>query len=60
MSESRTYTVTETAERLGIPRSTLYDQIRRDAVPHLRPIRIGTRTVFPRAHIDALLEGEAA
>lgn len=59
MSTSRTYTVTETAQRLGVPRSTLYDQIRRGTVPHLRPIRIGARTVFPRAHIDALLE-EAA
>lgn len=60
MSTPRTYTVPEVAELLGIKLSTLYQQVREGRAGHLRPIRVGTVTRFPRTHIDRLLEGEAA
>lgn len=50
----RAYTVAEVSEISGIPKQTLYGQIREGRCPELRPVRCGTRTVFPKAHIDKL------
>ena len=59
MTGSRTYTLREVADILGVPYSTLAQQVREGKADHLRPIRVGTRTVFPRIHIDHLTEGAA-
>lgn len=47
-----TYTVAETAAKLGISRSALYELARQDKIPHLR---LGGRIVFVRIVIDKLL-----
>ena len=60
MTTPLTYTVTEVADLLGVARSTLYEQVARGRADDLRPIRVGRTTRFPRAHIDRLLEGDAA
>ena len=54
--EPKAYTLTETAELLGMSKSTLYSYARQGKIDHLRPIRLGTKTFFPRKHIDSLLE----
>ena len=59
MTGSRTYTLREVATILGVPYSTLAEQARTGRADHLRPIRVGTRTVFPRTHIDHLTQGAA-
>nr|DAP66111.1 MAG TPA: helix-turn-helix domain protein [Caudoviricetes sp.] len=56
----RAYTVAEVSEISGIPKQTLYGQVREGRCPELRPVRCGTRTVFPKAHIDRLFGVEAA
>lgn len=48
------YSVAEVAGISGIPKTTLYRQVREGRCPELRPARCGTRTVFPRSHIDKL------
>ena len=57
--KARTYSVRETAARLGIGKSTLYEHVKAGTVPHLNPIRVGTATRFPKATIDGLLGGAA-
>jgi excisionase family DNA binding protein len=52
MSERRTYTVEEAAERLGISRSAAYDAVHAGTIPALR---FGRRIVVPRAALDRLL-----
>lgn len=54
MSERLAYTVTETADALGIGRTVAYDLIRRGELPH---IRIGRSIRIPRASLDAWLQG---
>lgn len=54
MAISRAYTVSEVSDISGIPKTTLYQQAREGRCPELRPIRCGSRTVFPRSHIDKL------
>ena len=47
-----TYNVAETAAKLGISRSALYELARQDKIPHLR---LGGRIVFARVVIDKWL-----
>lgn len=51
---SATYSVPETAALLGFATSTLYQQVREGRADHLKPIRLGTKTRFPKSHIDRL------
>lgn len=48
------YTLAEVSAITGIPKSTLYDQVREGRCPDLKPIRSGNRTIFPRHHINRL------
>jgi excisionase family DNA binding protein len=50
--QRRTYTVDETAELLGISRSTAYECVRRGEIPS---VRFGKRIVVLREVIDRLL-----
>ena len=54
MQSTRTYSVPETAQLIGVSKSALYDWVKTGKAEHLHPITIGTRTVFPRTVIDAL------
>lgn len=47
-----TYTVTETAEVLGISRSLAYELVRTGQLPHLR---LGGRIVVPRVALQQLI-----
>lgn len=58
--DRRTYTARETADLLGIGHTTLCRHVKTGGADHLKPIVVGTTIRFPRAHIDSLLEGEAA
>lgn len=51
---TRFYTVSETAGILDIPESTLYQRAREGRCKELHPVRVGTSTRFPKAHIDRL------
>ena len=51
---SKTLTVEEAAEQLGIGRNAAYEAIREDRFP-VRVIRIGFRNLIPKADLDALL-----
>ena len=53
----RTFTVEETAELLGISRSTAYECVRTGEIPSLR---FRSRIVVPAQAIDALLTPDAA
>ena len=52
MSTKLTYTVTETAELLGISRSSAYECVRRGEIPSLT---LGRRVVVPRRALETLL-----
>ena len=52
----RTYTVTETAEILGISRSSAYEAVRRGEIPS---ITVGHRIVVARTVVDRLIDGDA-
>lgn len=54
MTDRLAYTVTETAQALGIGRTVAYDLIRRGEIPH---VRIGRSIRIPRASLDAWLQG---
>lgn len=54
MIDRLAYTVTETAQALGIGRTVAYDLIRRGEIPH---VRIGRSIRIPRASLDAWLQG---
>lgn len=61
MNPKKFYTTPEAAEILGVSRSALYQQSREGRLPEqLGAVRIGTRTVFPKAALDRLAEGGAA
>ena len=60
MKHSRTYSVPETAQLIGISKSALYEWVKTGKVEHLHPITIGKRTVFPRTIIDQLTHPEDA
>ena len=53
---AETYTLREAALRLGIAESTLRGAVREEALP-LQVLRIGDRTLIPKAQLDALLGG---
>ncbi len=55
MSTKLTYTVTETAELLGISRSSAYECVRRGEIPSLT---LGRRVVIPRRALESLLAVE--
>ncbi|AKF28227.1 hypothetical protein YH66_12065 [[Brevibacterium] flavum] len=59
MSESKTYTVKEAAEVLGVGESTLYDQLIKGKLDDLKPFRIGGWRI-PRRTVDAKANGLAA
>lgn len=44
MATAFAYTVSEVSELSGIPKSTLYEQVREGRCSELRPIRCGTTT----------------
>lgn len=54
--ERLTLTVEETAEALGISRSTAYEAVRRGELP---TIRIGRRYVVPRLALERMLSQAA-
>ena len=60
MKHSRTYSVPETAQLIGISKSALYEWVKTGKAGHLHPITIGNRTVFPRTIIDQLTQPEDA
>ena len=61
--ERRTLTIEETAEVLGVGRSTLYDRLHGEEIRlgsrTLKVIRIGARVVVPVAQLEDVL-GERA
>ena len=58
--QTRTYSVAETAEILGVSARSLYRHVANGTVAHLKPITVGDRVVFPRRVIDALTEPAGA
>lgn len=52
MSKRRVYTIEETAELLGVGRSTAYDAARRGELP---VVRLGRRILVPREALHQLL-----
>lgn len=60
MQSTKTYTVPETSAILGVPQSTLYEQVREGRAGHLHPIRVGRTTRFPKNIIDSLAAPEVA
>lgn len=57
----RTYSAAETAEIIGISKSTICKWVRDGKADQLAPIKVGHALRFPRAVIDRLappLEGE--
>ncbi len=53
---AETHTLREAALRLGVAESTLRGAVREGVLP-LQVLRIGDRTLIPRAQLDALLGG---
>ena len=51
---SKTLTVEQAAEQLGIGRNAAYEAIREERFP-VRVIRIGFRYLIPKAELEALL-----
>ena len=54
MTTSRTYSAQETADILGISKSTICKWAREGKAQQLAPIKLGTAIRFPRAVIDQL------
>lgn len=52
-----TLTVSETAELLGISRSTAYEYVRTGELPS---VILGRRVLIPRHRLQRLLDGEVA
>jgi len=52
-----TVSLPELSRLTGIPRSTIYDLARRDALPTGKVIRFGRRIVVPRFQVERLLSG---
>lgn len=57
--KARTYSAAETAQILGIGKSTLHDHVRAGTANHLHPVKVGRATRFPMSVIDALAAGAA-
>ena len=60
VKHSRTYSVPETAQLIGVSKSALYEWVKTGKAKQLHPITIGNRTVFPRTIIDQLTQPEDA
>ena len=60
MKPTRTYSVPETAQLIGVSKSALYEWVKTGKAKQLHPITIGKRTVFPRTIIDQLTQPEDA
>lgn len=60
MTTSRTYSAQETADILGISKSTICKWAREGKAQQLAPIKLGTAIRFPRAVIDQLAPKETA
>jgi predicted DNA-binding transcriptional regulator AlpA len=58
LAERATISLPELSRLTGIPRSTIYDLARRDALPTGRVIRFGRRIVVSRIQVERLLSGE--
>jgi len=52
--ETATYTIDESAKKLGIGRNSAYEAARKGEIP---VIKIGKRLVVPKAALDRLLKG---
>ena len=57
---ARTYSAQETADILGISKSTLLKAVRDGEATDLHPIRVKTVVRFPRIVVDQLAPEEAA
>jgi excisionase family DNA binding protein len=53
----QTYTIAESAKRIGISRNAAYEAAKRGEIPS---IRIGRRVVVPAAALEKKLRGDAA
>ncbi|MFS0501454.1 helix-turn-helix domain-containing protein [Corynebacterium striatum] len=53
--KTRTYSVAETSEILGVSARSLYRHVKSGKAAHLHPITVGDRVVFPCRVIDALV-----
>lgn len=60
MTTPRTYSAQETADILGISKSTICKWAREGKADQLAPIKLGTAIRFPRAVIDQLAPKETA
>lgn len=60
MTNPRTYSAQETADILGISKSTICKWAREGKAQQLAPIKLGTAIRFPRAVIDQLAPKEPA
>lgn len=60
MTDPRTYSAAETADILGISKSTICKWAREGKADQLAPIKLGTAIRFPRAVIDQLAPKETA
>ena len=60
MTTSRTYSAQETADILGISKSTICKWAREGKAQQLAPIKLGTAIRFPRTVIDKLAPKETA
>ena len=59
-TSARTYSAQETADILGISKSTLLKAVRDGEATDLHPIRVKTVVRFPRIVVDQLAPEEAA
>lgn len=57
---SRTLTVEEAAQELGISRYLAYEQARTGQLAGVPVLRVGRRLLVPRAALDRVLSGESA
>lgn len=56
---SRTLTVEEAAQELGISRYLAYEQARTGQLAGVTVLRVGRRLLIPRAALERVLAGEA-
>lgn len=50
------FSITGAAAAIGVSRTTIYELVK---AGKLHPVKIGTRTLIPRAELEALLAGGA-
>ncbi len=59
-TECKTYSIEETAARLGIGRNQAYERAKTGRIAGVAVIRVGKRMLVPKAPLDRVLDGEAA